>query len=947
MRCLFLILLIVLCNCSKKEQKQLKSDISIDAKSMIQSSNVNVFEEELAKNRITTISDIEKFISSTLNNQDLEWDYIATFSEGVLTSKEWKKITKETQAKVYVNYGKALLNIKEIQKATFIFEKANAEYTEELKKIPQEYLIANLDLAYCYNILHKTDISNNYTEKALLIAEKYKHVINPSDYLTVYNNLMGDQKNINKLPDLFEKYKQAKINYFDTVTFLNKNDEDFKEIVFKRFEIKTLFIKNDTANAYKKLKEFIAWKPKHGEVDKNNFMLSTFATFIDKFDFDYKEYNKSLALANDFYDLAIKQNDFPNYHMLALSKLARSHQNLEQYEKSNYYFSLIEQKVPQKSTSVDFYSLKMMKAINLSELKRNKEVVTLLDSIFPLLSENFLNKKIKTENLYKEDFKDLNSGVFINNFATASNLYFAAYKDNKNIKLLEKAESLALSAAKMFQLFYEHEGYDYYITNYSNKIAEALLNIAIEKYPKQSLKQREYIEIIEKNASQQLFNQFQQQVIQNNPKIKSLFDERAKLSIKKEVLENELVFVSDSEKTDQIKILESNLNDIEKQIKIALKNFSSIKEDFSIQNIQDEINVNECVLKFYTTNNYVYRLLIEKTKISIVKVESLEKTEKLVKQYLDVVKKPNQNHTPIAQELYKLFCQNIQFERINIIPQNFINYLPFETLVNPKGESLIDESAISYNFSLPLWYASRIYELKNANQKTLCLAADYTNSKRGTLPIIHSKNEVNQIAELTDGDKNSETTKKFFLENANNYTIYHLALHANLDDANFEQSNLLFTDDEPLYFKDFYKLSLPVDLVVLSACNTGTGTIVNGEGIMSLSRALTFSGTRSAVVSLWQVPDKETSEIMISFYENLKDGQSKDEALANAKRDFIENNPMKNHPFYWAGFVVNGDVSPIVNNYFWWKFLGVIGIIFLLVLLFFKWKSNNTKLEAK
>ena len=134
---------------------------------------------------------------------------------------------------------------------------------------------------------------------------------------------------------------------------------------------------------------------------------------------------------------------------------------------------------------------------------------------------------------------------------------------------------------------------------------------------------------------------------------------------------------------------------------------------------------------------------------------------------------------------------------------------------------------------------------------------------------------------------------------------------------------------------------------MLSACNTGTGTIVNGEGIMSLSRALTFSGTRSAVVSLWQVPDKETSEIMISFYENLKDGQSKDEALANAKRDFIENNPMKNHPFYWAGFVVNGDVSPIVNNYFWWKFLGVIGIIFLLVLLFFKWKSNNTKLEAK
>ena len=92
---------------------------------------------------------------------------------------------------------------------------------------------------------------------------------------------------------------------------------------------------------------------------------------------------------------------------------------------------------------------------------------------------------------------------------------------------------------------------------------------------------------------------------------------------------------------------------------------------------------------------------------------------------------------------------------------------------------------------------------------------------------------------------------------------------------------------------------------------------------------------------MWQVPDKETSEIMISFYENLKEGQSKDEALANAKRDFIQNNPMKNHPFYWAGFVVNGDVSPIVTNYFWLKIVGGIAIFILIVYILMAINKKN------
>jgi len=132
-------------------------------------------------------------------------------------------------------------------------------------------------------------------------------------------------------------------------------------------------------------------------------------------------------------------------------------------------------------------------------------------------------------------------------------------------------------------------------------------------------------------------------------------------------------------------------------------------------------------------------------------------------------------------------------------------------------------------------------------------------------------------------------------------------------------------------------------LVVLSACNTGVGKLAAGEGFLSLSRALTYSGVRSSVYSLWEVPDEETSEIMVSFYRYLNKGKNKANALAKAKQDFIKNNPLKSHPYYWAGFVLNGDTTPITTskNYsLWYIFLAVV-VIFG-VYGFFRFSKNKS-----
>jgi CHAT domain-containing protein len=96
-------------------------------------------------------------------------------------------------------------------------------------------------------------------------------------------------------------------------------------------------------------------------------------------------------------------------------------------------------------------------------------------------------------------------------------------------------------------------------------------------------------------------------------------------------------------------------------------------------------------------------------------------------------------------------------------------------------------------------------------------------------------------------------------------------------------------------------------MVVLSACGSGLGTLVRGEGLVGLSRAFFYAGTRSLVVSLWNVDDASTAEVMTAFYRRLSRGLSRAEALREAKRDLLRSDrPLYHHPYYWAPLVLVG-----------------------------------------
>jgi CHAT domain-containing protein len=106
--------------------------------------------------------------------------------------------------------------------------------------------------------------------------------------------------------------------------------------------------------------------------------------------------------------------------------------------------------------------------------------------------------------------------------------------------------------------------------------------------------------------------------------------------------------------------------------------------------------------------------------------------------------------------------------------------------------------------------------------------------------------------------------------------------------------------------REIADLDLDCDLVVLSACKTGRGQLVTGEGIVGLARAFLYAGARSVAVSLWDVSDAATAQLMSDFYRHLVASSSGALALRQAKLEALRSSRAMRHPYYWAPFVIVG-----------------------------------------
>ena len=160
----------------------------------------------------------------------------------------------------------------------------------------------------------------------------------------------------------------------------------------------------------------------------------------------------------------------------------------------------------------------------------------------------------------------------------------------------------------------------------------------------------------------------------------------------------------------------------------------------------------------------------------------------------------------------------------------------------------------------------------------------------------------------------SATENALKKENLNQYRYIHFATHGFLDETAPNRSGILFSRDPAskqigvLQAGEVMRLRLNADMVTLSACSTGLGQMVNGEGILGLTRAFFYAGARNLTVSLWNVNDSATSALMKTFYTRLNHGASKSEALRQAKLEILKGpNLAWRNPYFWGAFVLVGD----------------------------------------
>jgi CHAT domain-containing protein/Flp pilus assembly protein TadD len=289
--------------------------------------------------------------------------------------------------------------------------------------------------------------------------------------------------------------------------------------------------------------------------------------------------------------------------------------------------------------------------------------------------------------------------------------------------------------------------------------------------------------------------------------------------------------------------------------------------------------------------------------------------------YLDALEK--------GRDLYELLIAPVKeylqgATHLVIVPSDVLFYLPFGALVNCPGCSkhdlyggkfLIQDYSISYAPSL----ASLYWPFQHAGDGTYESILAVGNP---TGDLTAAEQEVKEAAGLFPqstvllDEKGTEAAVKEALQ-THNYDVVHLSTHGLFDTKMPLLSELLFreggTDDGNLYAGEILGLPLKTNLVVLSACQTAlppeltqeTEGLVVGDELQGLSQALFVAGAPSAVLTLWNVNDKSTSQLMQAMYQWLMKGDPKGEALRQAQISLLHNSTYQ-HPYYWAPFVLYG-----------------------------------------
>jgi CHAT domain-containing protein/tetratricopeptide (TPR) repeat protein len=380
-------------------------------------------------------------------------------------------------------------------------------------------------------------------------------------------------------------------------------------------------------------------------------------------------------------------------------------------------------------------------------------------------------------------------------------------------------------------------------------------------------------------------------------------------------------------------------------------------DTLDVARIRRRLRAGQVLLSYFDGGQDWYGFVLNATSIRYFSVPQTPGFRAVLHQFVRAVRhsvpgQPYQGHD-WGRALYSVLIRPAQLprgSRLIIVPHQELTALPFEALETRTGAYLLTEHPVVYQYSALFMEdsARQPPDLK----KSLAVAPFDNDTFAAYVTLPASAREVRAL----EGTRllGSAATKSSVLSSLRDVSIVHLATHAVSDPAQPLYSHVVFYPETATEFRWYaHEIQLAslrhVQLVVLSACDSGNGPLLSGEGVMSLSRAISYAGCPNLITSLWKAEDEATCFISLRFYEHLKRGKSYEVALQQAKLDLL-NEPeyVQYHaPTYWAHLIFIGHSFPEETISLPYGVL-LTGLLLVgLLLVGFGWLLKKRKAERK
>lgn len=401
----------------------------------------------------------------------------------------------------------------------------------------------------------------------------------------------------------------------------------------------------------------------------------------------------------------------------------------------------------------------------------------------------------------------------------------------------------------------------------------------------------------------------------------------------------------------------------------------------ALPELQSAIPENTTLVRYFFVDTSLFALVADSSRRQLVKLNAEGIDTKISSLVLN--KGDEKEQLDLLNELYaklwKPFESEVHSKKLMIIPDGILFNLSFDMLpVRPihsfqemGSHSLLSKYAIAYHYSLFMLDKKRSAPEREKNYIAFVpgfsddLKKEYSSKMRDSvnldyqylslLPQPNTLQLARKVKGLLEGDAylDEASTEKSFIQNAAGHKIIHIGTHAEFNNTHPERSRLIFAKSaalpdgvNSLYLSDIYNCNMGSDLTILTACESGRPGFKDGEGMISLAHAFNYAGSKSILTGLWKLDEQASNAITDLFIQNLLKKMPTDEALRQAKLQYLATaeGRMK-APAYWAGIVLMGEPSVIPfkksNRHTAWFVAG--GILVLLISGMVIWQRRRPR----